>query len=153
MFYENVFSLHVYVYFCKTLRYTYTPWVICFSCKSLLWTQLCLGICMYTSRFVKIYICLGVWFVVNENLVFHIFIFKGISIELNWTFSWWYVSHYTCSLTLLVSSWLCFHEYDMGFMDFECLVIMWFTCASWKTILFYFLLEGFRTRLQVFPFN
>ena len=38
----------------------------------------------------------------------------------------------------------------MGFIDFECLVIMWFTCFSWNICLFYFLLEGFRTNFQVF---
>jgi len=71
--------------------------------------------------------------------------------ELNCLISWLCDSHYTCALTSFKCfSWLCFHEYDMGFMDFECLVTMWFTCFSWNIILFYSLLEGFRTSLQIF---
>ena len=38
----------------------------------------------------------------------------------------------------------------MGFIDFECLVIMWLTSFSWNIILFYSLLERFRTSLQNF---
>ena len=33
---------------------------------------------------------------------------QGISYELNWIFSCCYVSHYTCTLTLLVYSWFIF---------------------------------------------
>ena len=43
-----------------------------------------------------------------------------------------------------------FHESYSCFIDFECLMIMWFTCFSWNIILFYSFLEGFRTSLQVF---
>ena len=77
--------------------------------------------------------------------------FKEFYSELDCQFSWWYGSHNSYTLTLLnVFSWFCFHEYDMCLIVFECLMIMWLTCFSWNIFLFYSLLEGFRTSLQIF---
>ena len=45
-----------------------------------------------------------------------------------------------------------FHESYSCFIDFEC----WISCefhVSWKIFLFYSLLEGFRTSLQIFSLN
>ena len=76
--------------------------------------------------------------------------FKEFHIELDCLFSWW-CSHNSYTLTLLkVFSWFCFHEYDMCLIVFECLMIVWLTCFSWNIFLFYSLLEGFRTSLQIF---
>ena len=41
-------------------------------------------------------------------------------------------THLTYCFLMIMFSWVC-----MGFMDFECLVTMWFTCFSWNIILFY----------------
>jgi len=61
------------------------------------------------------------------------------------------VSHNTCTLTSFKCfSWLCFHEYVWALWILSVLVTMWFTYFSWNIFLFYSLLEGFRTSLQVF---
>ena len=52
-----------------------------------------------------------------------------------------------------VFSWFCFHEYNLCFIDFECLVIMWLTYFSWNIFLFYSLLKGFRTSLTILSYN
>jgi len=62
-------------------------------------------------------------------------------------FTFYQNTHPSCFL-MIMFSWVC-----MGFMDFECLVTMWFTCFSWNIILVYSLLEGSRTSFQDFQFN
>ena len=55
--------------------------------------------------------------------------------------TWFSHSHY-----MMFSSWLCFHEYYMCYIDFEW---HWFSefHVLWNIFLFYSLLEGFRTSL------
>ena len=109
-------------------------------------------ICMYALVCIRHTYALKYKLCFYENFDFSWFhVFKEFHMSLIEYFHDWYVSHNTCSLTLLFTHDLFSWDYDMGFMDFECLVIMWFTCVSWKTILFYSLLEGFRTSLKVFP--
>ena len=69
---------------------------------------------------------------------FHIF--KGISHELIWIFSCWYVSHNTCSLTLLVYSWFAFMRLWYGIYGFECLVPCDLHVFHEKQFCFHFLL-------------
>ena len=81
---------------------------------------------------------------------FHVFLFKGIQYWAYCLFSWLCPSHKTCALTLFeVFSWLCFHESYMSFISFDCQLLSDFH-VSWNIILFYSLLAGFRTSLQIF---
>ena len=113
--------------------------------------------CLYAYTFVDslyldmyVYGSLYMTYIYLEGILVLMFL-RNFVFELNCIVSWWYVSHNTCTLILLIIfSWFCFHEYDIAYIDFECLVIMWFTYFSWNIFLFYSLLEGFRTSLQIF---
>ena len=95
-----------------------------------LWTRLYLDMYVYFS------FCTWHTYTLKDSsfddfLVFHVL--RNFIIELNWLFSWLCVSHNTCTLTLFdVFSWFCFHEYNLFYIVFECLVIMWSTCFFYE---------------------
>ena len=110
---SKLLDIHVYL------------WVFAFHAKSL-YRLNCVWICMYAFSFDKIYICLGVIIFLIKKLNFddfHVFE-KEFHNELYCLFPWFY-DCMILTLTLFdVFSWLCFHEYDMYFIDFEC----WWSC-------------------------
>ena len=111
----------------------------------------CIYICGLVMFWIYMYTLVCTWhtYALKKSSFYDFHVLRNL--ELECLFSWLYVFTYTLYTHLLiVFSWLCFHEHDMGFMDFEYLVTMWFTCVSWNIILFYSLLEGFRTSFQVF---
>jgi len=83
------------------------------------------------------------------KLNFHVFhVYKEFHMKFYCLFPWLCFSHNFCTLTLFdVFSWLCFHKYYMCYINFEC----WYLCDFHifiDIVLFYSLLEGFRTSFQ-----
>jgi len=74
-------------------------------------------VCIWHTYALKYKLCF------YENFDFSWFhVFKEFHMSLIEYFHDWYVSHNTCSLTLLFTHDLFSWDYDMGFMNFECLV-------------------------------
>ena len=109
----------------------------------LLWTR-CVWICMYSL------VCTRHTYALKIKSFWWFSCFKEFLFELNCLFSWLCFSPKTYTLTLFeVFSWFYFHESYMSFISFECQLLSDFH-VLWNIILFYSLLEGFRTSLQIF---
>ena len=110
-----------------------------------LWTRLYLDMYVYSCLY-KTYIKL------EGFLDLMIFIFlRNFVFELNCLFPWLCISHYTCTLTSFLFT------HDLFSWDYICFIDPWvfndhvIFIFSWNIFfLFYSLLEGFRTSLQIF---